>query len=88
MSARAAATPSALLRSSTTLFLLRLTEPKVGLYSTRPQPRNGSPPSGDFDLDHLGAEIAKQHSGIRAGNIIGEFDDADAVERRCHGVPR
>ena len=39
---------------------------------------------GRFHLDHLRAEIAKQHSGVRTGNIIGEFNHADAVERRCH----
>ena len=39
---------------------------------------------GRFNLDNLRAEISKQHSGVWAGNIIGKFDDPDAVQCSWH----
>ena len=43
---------------------------------------------GRLDLDHLGAEIAQQHSGIRSGHVVGELDDANAFESPSHHIPR
>ena len=41
--------------------------------------------AGTLDLDYIGAEIAKQHGTIGAGERFGEFDNADAIENGIHG---
>ena len=37
---------------------------------------------GALDLDHVGAEVAEQHRGQRAGEHAREVGDQDPVERR------
>ena len=34
-----------------------------------------------LDLEDVGSEIGQQHRGVRAGEGVGEIDDADAGER-------
>src|ERR1700752_5358171 len=41
--------------------------------------------AGTLDLDHVGAEIAKQHSAVRARKGFGEFNNLDAVEGSAQG---
>jgi hypothetical protein len=40
--------------------------------------------AGAFDLDDIGAKVAKQHRAIRAGECFGQFDNPDSIERRVH----
>ena len=42
--------------------------------------------AGRFDLDHVGAEVAEQLPGERAGDERAELEDAHACERRAAGV--
>jgi len=41
--------------------------------------------AGALDLDDIGAEIPKEHCGIRTGQGFRQFDNADSVEDRGHG---
>ncbi len=42
---------------------------------------------GRLDLDHFGAEIAQQHSGVGSGYVVGELDDADSCKSPSHHIP-
>jgi hypothetical protein len=37
---------------------------------------------GGFDLDHIGTQVGEQLAGCRDGNVLTEFDHAQAFQRR------
>ena len=39
---------------------------------------------GGFDLDDVGSGVAERHGGVGAGDALGDFDDAIAVQRSWH----
>ena len=49
--------------------------------------RDGSPPSGVLDLDHLGAQLGQEHGAVGPGAELLEGQDADALESGCHVMP-
>ena len=40
-----------------------------------------------LDLDDVGAHIGQHHRRVRAGDVLREIDDADAVQWGCHRYP-
>jgi hypothetical protein len=39
--------------------------------------------AGLFDFDHVGAEVAHEHGGVRSGGGVTEIEDADSVQREA-----
>lgn len=37
-----------------------------------------------LDLDHIGAQIAEEHSAIGASESFSQFDNANAIENAVH----
>ena len=86
-SVRASARSSASLRSSAIERLLRFSAEVVGADAVAPRRAPGArvvAAVGALDLDHVGAEVAEQHRGQRAGEHAREVGDEDPVQRR-HG---
>ena len=76
--------PLASRRFSVTAFLLRACTVQKKWWpssSAWPQVRSGIGRARRFDLDDLGAHVAQQPSGERAGDQRADLDDADAVQR-------
>ena len=40
--------------------------------------------AGRFDLDDVGAQLCEQQPAVRAVVDLAQFEDPDAVKRRCH----